>query len=196
MVWRPPAGTTTLVEPIDPDPGHEALTARVVEDDRLLLDLGASPRSGSATTDVVASFFTSDALVRVTGVLVAVEERERTLHELIVKEIERVQRRQEPRVDIDLPASMVVPDAPGPMVSVIGRTQNVSVGGCRISTEQRLAGSDTVVSLDLVDSDGPVIAQAMVLSSEHIGSRWEYRLRFTAIDDEDRARLERLTARR
>ena len=43
MVWRPPAGTTTLVEPVDAEPGRAALTAVVVADDRLLLDLGASP---------------------------------------------------------------------------------------------------------------------------------------------------------
>jgi c-di-GMP-binding flagellar brake protein YcgR len=196
MLWRPPAGTTTLVEPLDPEPGHEALTATVVEDDRLLLDLGASPRSTRLSTEVIASFFTRDALVRVTGILVAVEERDRTLHELVVKDIERVQRRQEPRVDIDLAASMVVPDAPGPIVPVLGRTQNISAGGCRVATDQRLAGSDTVVSLDLADPDGLVIAQATVLSSQRRGSGWEYRLRFTAIDDEDRARLERLAIRR
>ena len=93
MLWKPPAGTTTLVEPLDPEPGHEALTATVIEDDRLLIDLGASPRPGEST-DVIASFFTSDALVRVTGILVAVEERDRTLYELVVKDIDRVQRRQ------------------------------------------------------------------------------------------------------
>ncbi|MEY2435025.1 MAG: PilZ domain [Acidimicrobiaceae bacterium] len=191
MLWRPPVGTTTLVEPLEPVPGHEAVTATVIEDDRLLLDLGASPRP-SQTTDVVASFFMPDALVRVTGVLIAVTERDRTLHELIVKDIDRVQRRQAPRVDIDLAASMVVTDAPGPMVSVLGRTRNVSAGGCRVTTNQRLAGTDPVVSLDLADSSGPVVAQATVLSSEHHGSEWDYRLLFTAIDNDDRVRLERL----
>jgi hypothetical protein len=191
MLWRPPAGTTTLVEPLEPQPGQEALTAEVVEDDRLLLDLGASPRPGGAT-DVVVSFFTPDALVRVTGVLVAVEERDRTLHELVVKDITRVQRRQNPRVDIDLAASVVVPDAPGPMLSVLGRTQNVSAGGCRLTTDQQLSGGDAVVSLDLADDLGPVIAQATVLSSEHHGSKWDYRFMFTAIDSDDCARLEHL----
>lgn len=191
MLWKPPAGTTTLVEPLDPEPGHEALTATVIEDDRLLIDLGASPRPGEST-DVIASFFTSDALVRVTGILVAVEERDRTLYELVVKDIDRVQRRGTPRVEIALAASLVVPDAPGPMMSVLGRTQNVSAGGCRLTTDQRLAGGDAVVSLDLADDSGPVVAQATVLSSEHHGSKWDYRLLFTAIDGDDRVRLERL----
>jgi hypothetical protein len=193
MLWRPPAGTTTLVEPLEPVPGQEALTATVIDDDRLLLDLGASPRPDDST-DVVASFFMPDAMVRVTGVLVVVNERDHTFHELVVKDVDRVQRRQTPRVDIDLAASMVVTDAPGPMVSVLGRTQNVSAGGCRVTTDQRLAGSDPVVSLDLADSAGPVVAQATVLSSEHRGSKWDYRLMFTAIDNDDRVRLERLTA--
>jgi hypothetical protein len=191
MLWKPPAGTTTLVEPIDPELGQEALTATVIEDDRLLLDLGASPRPGE-NTDVIASFFTPDALVRVTGVLVAVQERDRTLHELVVKDIDRVQRRQAARIEIALNASMVVPDAPGPMVSVLGRTPNVSAGGCRVTTEQQLGGSDPLVSLDLADDRGPVVAQATVLSSTHLGSKWDYRLMFTAIDNDDRVRLERL----
>jgi PilZ domain len=193
MLWRPPAGTTTLVEPLAPDAGQEALTARVIEDDRLLLDLGPSPRP-AATADVVASFFTPDALVRVTGVLVPVEERDRTLHELVVKDISRVQRRQSPRVEITLVASMVVPDAPGPIVSVLGRTQNVSAGGCRVRTDRPLTGTEAVVSLELADEQRPVVAQATVLSSEHVGSTWDYRLMFTNIDSDDRLRLERLLA--
>ena len=192
MAWRPPAGTTTLVEPVDAEPGLDALTAVVVADDRLLLDLGASPRSERGACDVVASFFTPEALVRVTGKLVAVHERDRTLYELIATDIERVQRRQETRVQIELPASMVVPDAPGPMVSVLGRTQNVSIGGCRVCTDERLPGSEPLVSLALGDRGDPVIAQATVLSSERQGAKWEYRLRFTAIDDDDRERLARL----
>jgi hypothetical protein len=192
-LWRPPVGTTTLVEPVDPIPGQEALTATVLADDRLLLDLGASPRPPTAT-DVVASFFTPDALMRLTGVLVAVDEREHTLYELVVKELECVQRREAPRVDIDLAASLLVPDAPGPMVAVLGRTKNVSSGGCRVTTHQQLAGSEPMLTIDLADDQKPVVAQAMVLSSEHHGSTWDYRLRFTSIDRDDRARIERLVA--
>lgn len=192
MGWKPAAGTTTLLEPLDPEPGHEALTAKVIDDDRVLLDLGASPRPADHT-DVVASFFTPEALMRLTGMLVAVAEREQTLYELVVKDVECVQRRTAPRIDIALAASLLVTDAPGPMVSVLARTTNVSSGGCRLVTEQQLAGSEPMVSLDLADDGAPVVAQAMVLSSEHHGSTWGYRLRFTSIDREDRARIERLT---
>ncbi len=137
--WRPPEGTTTLVEPLRPEPGFETLTATVLQDDRLLLDLGASPRP-TANTDVVASFFTPDALLRVNGVLVAESDG---LYELIVKDIERVQRRASDRVAVELTASVVVLDGSGPMVSVVGHTQNVSAGGCRVHTHQPLPSDAT-----------------------------------------------------
>src|SRR3954449_4227118 len=105
--WRPPAGTTTFVEPLRAEPGAETLTATVLHDERLLLDLGASARL-TANTDVVASFFTPDALLRVSGVLVAEGDG---VYELIVKDIERVQRRSSDRIDVALTASLVVLDS-------------------------------------------------------------------------------------
>jgi len=189
--WRPPAGTTTLVEPLDPDPGQETLTGTVLQDERLLLDLGASPRPGTSI-DVVASFFTPDALLRVTGVLVAEPDG---YYELVVKDSERIQRRSTDRVDIELTASLVVLDAPGPMMSVVGHTQNVSVGGCRVLTDQPLpTGREAMVSLHLIDDLKPVVAQATVLGVKHDDTTWNYRLMFTAIDTEDRDRLHRVVA--
>lgn len=189
--WRPPEGTTTLVEPLRPEPGFETLTATVLHDERLLLDLGATPRL-MANTDVVASFFTPDALLRVSGVLVAEDDG---VYELIVKDIERVQRRSSDRVDVELAASLVVLDGAGPMVSVVGHTQNVSAGGCRVHTDQPLpSGRDAMVTLEISNEPAPVVAQATVLGVEHIGERWDYRLMFTAIDDADRARIGRLVA--
>jgi hypothetical protein len=189
--WRPPAGTTTLVEPLDPVPGHETLTATVLEDDRLLLDLGASPRPES-NLDVVASFFMPEALLRVTGVLVGEPDG---YYELVVKEIERVQRRSSDRVDIEVTASLLVLDSPGPMASVLGLTQNVSIGGCRVLTSQALpSGHDAVVSLHLIDDQKPLVAQATVLGVDRYDSTWNYRLMFTAIDNDDRDRLRRIIA--
>ena len=108
-----------MVEPLRPEPGFETLTVTVLQDERLLLDLGMSPRP-SASIDVVASFFTPDALLRVSGVLVAEADG---IYELVVKDIERVQRRATDRVDVTLTASVVVLDASGPMMSVIGHTK-------------------------------------------------------------------------
>jgi hypothetical protein len=189
--WRPPAGTTTLVEPVDPAPGHETLTATVREDDRLLLDLGASPRP-AADIDVVASFFMPDALLRVTGVLVAEADG---LFELVVMDIEHVQRRSSDRVDIELLASLLVLDAAGPIQSVLGHTHNVSIGGCRVLTAVRLPpGRDAMVSLHLIDDQKPVVAQATVLDVSQKDTAWDYRLMFTAIDTDDRERIRRMVA--
>ena len=189
--WRPPEGTTTLVEPLRPEPGFETLTATVLHDERLLLDLGASPRP-TENIDVVASFFTPDALLRVSGVLVAEADG---LYELVVKDIERVQRRTCDRAYVQLTASVLVLDGSGPMISVVGHTKNVSTGGCRLRTDQPLpSGRDAMVSLDLTDDRTPVVAQATVLGVEHTDDEWDYRLMFTAIDDDDRARIGRLLA--
>ena len=190
--WRPPADTTTLVEPLDPEPGYEALTATVLDDDRLLLDLGASPKPPTPI-DVVANFFTPNALLRATGVLVALEDEETTVFELVVKDVEHIQRRHAKRKFVELKASMVVADGPGPMISVVGLTQDVSAGGCRVVADQPLGGTKPVITLE-VPGAPPVVAQATVLSRLHSGDVWDYRLMFTAIDEEDRARLERLTA--
>lgn len=189
--WRPPAGTTTLIEPVDPLPGHETLTATVREDDRLVLDLGASPRPDK-DIDVVASFFMPDSLLRVSGVLVTDTDG---LYELVVKDIERVQRRASERVDIELSASLVVLDAAGPIQSVLGHTHNVSIGGCRVVTAEKLpAGRDAMLSLHLIDDQKPVVAQATVLDVTHDEAAWDYRLMFTAIDSEDRERIRRLVS--
>ena len=56
--WHPPVGTTTLIEPVHPEPGCESITAVVLDDDRFLVDLGASPRPRTSSFDAVASFFT------------------------------------------------------------------------------------------------------------------------------------------
>jgi hypothetical protein len=182
-----------LVEPLHPGPGEEALTATVLEDDRLLLDLGGSPRP-TTMVDVVATFFTPDTLFRVTGVLEPAMS-ERGLFELIVKDVERVQRRKSARLLVDVAASLVVVDAPGPVVSVRGRTRNVSAGGCRVVTEQALPPTGApIVTLELDDECGPLIAQATILQREHHDSVWDYRLMFTGIDAGDRVRLELLGA--
>jgi hypothetical protein len=189
--WRPPAGTTTLVEPVSPEPGYETLTATVLEDDRLVLDLGASPRP-AADIEVVASFFMPEALLRVTGVLVLEIDG---YYELVVRDIDRVQRRQSDRVDIELFASLVVLDAAGPIQSILGHTQNVSIGGCRVLTGEALpSGREAMVSLHLIDDQKPVVAQATVLGFDHEDSAWDYRLMFTAIDTEDRDRIRRMVS--
>lgn len=107
-------------------------------------------------------------------------------------DVERLQRRRAPRAVVDLPAALVSSDGGGPVICVRGRTRDVSRGGCRIVTERALpAASDPIVTLDLADGP-PVVARATVLARVREERVWDYRLLFTSIDEEDRARLDGL----
>lgn len=188
--WRPPVGTTTLVEPEDGD--LEPLTATVLDDDRLLLDVGASPRPRAETFDAVASFFTPDALLRVTGVMTLTGD-DGAIYELVVKDVQRVERRTSRRVDMELPVAMIVTDAEPPL-TVLGHTVNISAGGCRVVTDRPLpVGTEPTVSVALGDGCN-VLAGCSVLCTEHHAEEWDYRLMFTAIDPADRDRIAALTA--
>lgn len=189
--WHPPAGTTALIEPVDPEPGCETITAVVLDDDRLLVDVGGSPRPRTATFDAVASFFTPEAMVRARCLLVPADD-EGGQYELIVEQLDRVERRADPRVDLDVRCSITAVDDGGCTRSVTGRTRNVSRGGCRLVLERPLPpGEGPMVSLEL--ADGALIAGAFVIACDHdddgIAEHWTYRLAFTFIDPADRDRL-------
>ena len=189
--WRPPVGTTTLVEA--EVKGAAPLTATVLDDDRLMLDVGASPRPEPPVFDAVASFFTPEALLRVTGVMTLADD-EAGIYELVVKDVQRVNRRSSRRVDVELRVSLVVADDAGPTVSVVGHTVNVSAGGCRVVTEKPLpGGSDPMVTLELGDGV-TVVAGCSLLCTEHEADVWDHRLMFTTIDPDDRDRLAALAA--
>src|ERR1041384_4448705 len=101
--WRPAAGQIALIEPVDASPGRDCLTGVVVPGDRILIDLGASPRPEGDAAEVVASFFAPDALYR----LFAKAHREDDgLVSLDVSALERVQRRANPRVNVQLPVRL------------------------------------------------------------------------------------------
>jgi hypothetical protein len=188
--WRPPVGTTTLVEPADAD--VEPLTATVLDDDRLLLDVGSSPRPSTETFDAVASFFTPEALLRVTGVMTLTGD-DGAVYELVVKDVQRVDRRTSPRVDVELRVAMIVTDAEPPL-TLVGHTVNISAGGCRVVTDRPLpAGTEPTVSVELGDG-ADVVAGCSVLCTEHRASEWDYRLMFTAIDPADRDRIAALAS--
>src|SRR2546422_6997358 len=102
--WRPAAGQLALIEPENATPGHDCLTGVVMPGDRLLVDLGASPRLERDPAEVLASFFCPDALYRVTASASPVEGHDGIVA-LAVREVERVQRRAAPRVRAVLPVS-------------------------------------------------------------------------------------------
>lgn len=189
--WHPPAGTTALIEPTHPEPGCESITAVVLDADGLLVDLGASPRPRSASFDATASFFTPDALFHARCLVVA-HHAESDLYEIVLEQLDRVERRADPRIDVDLRCSVAAVDETGAVRSVTGRARNVSRGGCRIVLDRQCPrGEAPLVSLEL--ADGNLVAEAFVIAAAHDEDAgpggWDYRMAFTTIDPADRDRL-------
>jgi len=182
--WRPTPGQIALIEPMDTS---DCLTGLVVPGAELTVDLGASPRPASPTSDVIASFFAADALYKLTA-KATVETG--GLVTLDVASVERVQRRATPRALVTLPVRLSV--AAG--TSLTGETIDVSAGGCRVTTAHPWADdSDPDVWIDMPDGEA-LITPARVVTSDLTGGGWEYRLSFPAIAESDRDRLTRLVA--
>jgi c-di-GMP-binding flagellar brake protein YcgR len=190
LQWRPSAGQIALIEPVGAPPGRDCLTGIVVPGERIVVDLGASPRPAENVSDVVASFFAPDALYRLSAR--ATQESEGLLV-LDVAAVERVQRRHAPRAMVALPVRLGVAATAGPAV-LTGETVDVSAGGCRVTTERPWPDhSDPVVSIEMPGGEA-VVTQARVITVDLTGRGWEYRLAFPEIEDDDRARLSRLVA--
>jgi hypothetical protein len=188
--WRPAAGQIALIEPVEASPGRDCLTGVVVPGDRILIDLGASPRPESDAAEVVASFFAPDALYRL---FAKAHQQEDGLLSLDVSALERVQRRANPRVQVQLPVRLGVGDQEE--VSVLsGETVDLSTGGCRVMTDRPWpTEADPVVTIDLPDGE-LVRTQARVVTVDLNGDGWEYRLAFPGIDESNTERLNRLVA--
>jgi hypothetical protein len=94
---------------------------------------------------------------------------------------------------MDVPASMTAFDGPGAVVSTVGRTIDLSCGGCRLVTDEPFPlGSEPTVSLRF---DGAtVLARAAIIERVRDGGAFHYRVMFTDLDDEDRALLDKLVA--
>lgn len=194
VMWKPTPGQVALIEPTEAD-GVECLTGVVVEDHGpdVVIDLGASPHPPDHDLEVVASFFAPDALYRLSGVARPHLDR-RSLIDLAVAEIERVQRRSAPRSPVEVEAVLSNLDEPGALVSLVGRTVDVGTGGCRVRTEHSFpSGGDPTVTLTLADGS-QVIALGAILQSRSLDEGFEYRIVFLDIDDESRGRLEHLIA--
>ena len=188
--WRPAAGQIALIEPVDASPGRDCLTGVVVPGDRILIDLGASPRPESDVAEVVASFFAPDALYRL---FAKAHQEADGLVSLDVSALERVQRRANPRVQVALPVRLGVGDMAEAAV-LSGETVDLSTGGCRVMTDRPWpTEADPVVTIDLPDGE-PVSTQARVVTVDLNGDGWEYRLAFPGIAEPDAERLSRLVA--
>jgi hypothetical protein len=160
-----------------------------------VIDLGASPHPAESPCDVVVSFFTPEALYRVTGV--ATERAQSPgLLDLEPHDIERVQRRSVPRARVGLPVALSAFDQSGDFSSVTGDTLDLGSGGCRVITNRPFVrGVDPTLSITMPEGP-PVVVLAEVLErvpDDH-GDRTEYRLRFLTVDDDDLVRLKALVA--
>jgi hypothetical protein len=192
FAWRPVAGQVALIEVA----GEEScLTGIVVEgasagdDSAVVVDLGGSPKPPSAPVEVIASFFAPDALYRVTATAVPHNGASTKIVDLRVQNVERVQRRTTPRTKASLPVVLSNFDDPGAMVSVVGKTLDVGMGGCRVQTGKAFpAGCDPTVTFTL-DDGSTVVALGAVLQSQLEADTFEYRLVFLEMDDADRLRL-------
>lgn len=187
--WRPVPGQIALVEPVGALPGRDCLTGVVVPGERVVIDLGASPRPEHEVSEVVASFFAPEALYRL---LAKATQEGDGLLVLDVFAVERVQRRAAPRVRVNLPVRLR-PSERAPAL-VTGETVDVSTGGCLVATDRPWPDdSDPVVSIDLPDG-ALVVTPARVITVDLTGGGWEYRLSFPSIAESDRDRLSRLVA--
>lgn len=188
--WRPAAGQIALIEPVDASPGRDCLTGVVVPGERILIDLGASPRPEDDAAEVVASFFAPDALYRL---FAKARQEADGLVSLDVSALERVQRRADPRINVVLPIRLGVGDQEEASV-LTGETVDLSTGGCRVTTDRPWpTEADPVVTIDLPDGEA-VRTQARVVTVDLNGDGWEYRLAFPGIAEPDAERLSRLVA--
>jgi hypothetical protein len=185
-VWMPALGQVALIEFGDGD-------GVVLEADaeRLRVDVGAGHGEPRTSDEVVASFFTPEALYRVRATVGRDDDREATV-DLTVREVERVQRRTSPRVRVALPAVMSDFDGPGRLISVRGETVDIGAGGCRVRTLRPFPpGSDPTVSIRLPEGE-PVVTLAAILQALQDDGYWDYRLVFMGIEDDDARRLDDL----
>ncbi len=104
------------------------------------------------------------------------------------------ERRAQPRRAIKLLSSMTAFDGPGAVVTTLGHTVDLSLGGCRVETEEPFPlGSQPTVSLRL-DDGTTVLARAAILERRREGFGFHYRLMFTDLDADDRDRVADLVA--
>ena len=187
--WLPMPGMVALLEPRTAGREHDLLTGIVLPDaTRLLVDLGASP-GVRGSEDVMASFFASDALYKLDAT--ATPTGSGTVVELDVHEVERVQRRSEPRAKVRLPVTV----GGGDSMRLLAETVDVAASGCRIATERPLpAGADATLVIRVPGMDEPIVVEARVLEVAAVGDHFEERLMFAAIRPADQAMLRAVTA--
>lgn len=199
--WRPPSGGTALIEPVSER--SVCLTGIVLDEpegDVVVVDLRGSPAPKEPKCEVLASFFSPDALYRTEATLAPHDGRE-MVFDLTIHQIERVQRRGARRARVTLPVVLSNFDSPDldaggeVFASVRGESIDVGEGGCRVVTERRFPPScDPTVMLHLSPSEELVALAAVMEETTRSDGRYEYRLVFIDPEDDHRERLAELVA--
>jgi len=186
--WKPAPGQVALIELAD-DAEH-CLTGVVMADGNgsVAIDLGASPTAPDAEIDVVASFFTPEALYRVKAHAVPRKEQKAVI-DLTVDDVERVQRRAAPRARVELRAAMTAFEGDSDFASVVGTTIDIGPGGCRLRTEKQFPpGNDPTITLQMPNGE-TVALFGQILQVQTEGDAFEYRIAFMDVEDEDGKKL-------
>ena len=202
LTWKPPSGQMALIEPLDD--GTTCLTGIVVDadgdDEAVVIDLGGSPRPAEPVCEVTASFFSPDALYRTEATLRPHNGNDSVI-DLVIHEVERVQRRSSPRARVTVPVVLSNFDNPdldaggSVFASVRGATIDISEGGCRVVTERRFPPScDPTVLLHLSPTEELVALAAVLEERPRSNGEYEYRLVFIDPDDDHRERLAKVVA--
>ena len=186
--WTPVAGQLVLIEPTGGE-DERCLTGIVLDSEGpVVIDLGASPRPRQPECEVMASFFDPDALYRVSATARTRTDAPSVL-DLTVHDVERVQRRRARRLRANYPVALTAFDAHGDFVAVVGQTVDLGSGGCRVVTPNPYpTGADPAVAIRLGDNDS-VVALGRVLDVHVDAGRYEYRVAFLRLADDDAARL-------
>jgi hypothetical protein len=185
--WQAERGQVVLIEIVGDGPSP-VLTGGVEEDGPgpMIVNLGASPSLPAERCEVIASFFTPEALYLARGTARGMPEP--WLVELDIREVQSVQRRSAPRRQVSYRVALGAFSGLDDYVSVAGETVDLAPGGCRVMVDSPLPeGTEATVCIHL--SDEPVVTQARVVENHQEGVRWEYRLAFEDLDEPDRARL-------
>jgi c-di-GMP-binding flagellar brake protein YcgR len=126
------------------------------------------------------------------------EEATQALHLTLAGELEKLQRRQYFRIDVDFAPQTSAVLSPGgvPAESVRVRVRSLSGGGLCFEADRALP-MDHVVLVALPMEDGAAMAaRAAVLESVEVASGcWRTRALFAALPDRDRQRIVRYVQR-
>lgn len=186
--WKPAPGQVALIELAEDT--DQCLTGVVMADSNgsVAIDLGASPTAPESEIDVIASFFTPEALYRVKAHAVPRKEQKAVI-DLTVEDVERVQRRANPRSRVELRAALTAFEGDSDFASVVGRTVDIGPGGCRVRTDKQFPpGNDPTVTLQLPNGDTlALLAQVLQVTAD--SDAFEYRLAFMDVEDEDAQKL-------